>query len=271
MARRGLPGSTLGSRPPVAHRLQELLQLRPLLRALHVHDSPLAAGRQRPLRDNGQRRSRAAPPRGGGAVPVVRRDPAPSQVDSSLRDPPLGRHPVQVVLLHQALHGAKVAVPKGHARGVQRIILGPHLELARCSQRQGNDQRILPRGLEQRLVIRVPAHRLGAVLVEVRVARVRQLADAASLTDCLGDLQEPRLHGVSLPTRATVLVCAAAAFRRQEGCAPGQQPGANLWPVPLDAALQTPIPALQLLRRERRPPQRHEAPPPLVAERQLPT
>mmetsp|Transcript_108980 Transcript_108980/g.308184 ORF Transcript_108980/g.308184 Transcript_108980/m.308184 type:complete len:240 (-) Transcript_108980:395-1114(-) len=200
----------------------------------------------------------AAPQRAGR---IVLQDPAPGQVDARGLHGALPRHAVPVVALAEALHGAEVAVLERELRDLCRLVLRRELEDPRRAERERNDERVPVERVEQRLVVRVPAHRLRAVVVVVRVAGVRLVLEAAGAADGLRDLPEPADHGHRVELQAAVLVAAAAALDREPGRAAREHELVRRRAPPLDLRLQRRPPLAEhvgaegvLAVRDKRPP-----------------
>ena len=87
------------------------------------------------------------------------------------------------MLLHEAFHGANVSVTQFEVRDYS--FSGPAAEAHGSSgpKRQREYQGISAFGLEQRLIIRVPADSLSTVFIEVSVARIGQVGDARRSAD----------------------------------------------------------------------------------------
>merc|ERR1719221_1729951 len=107
-----------------------------------------------------------------GARGLVPDHPAPRQIDPRAFDRLLARHTVPVVLLAQALHSTEVSILQRQLDDVERLVLGMELERPRGSQRKRDDEHVPARGIEQWLIVAVPAYRLKTSIVVVGVARI---------------------------------------------------------------------------------------------------
>lgn len=125
--------------------------------------------------------------------------------------------------------------------------------------------------IEKRLIIRMPAHRLFPILVEVGVARVGELFQPTNLTDRICQLQEPGRHLHARPRGATVAVRAGAALGSQPAGASRKQLAIHLRPLPVEVGSQSLEPPRQLLPGEGIGPVRHEAPASRVAKNRNPS
>merc|ERR1719401_2116224 len=126
----------------------------------------------RPARPRAPRGS----PSSAAAPAVMLDDPAPREVHAEFFCGGL-RHPMDVVPLREALHGADVAAPQAQVAPRQVLLLGTgrspaerreaQLEAARLAERQGDDLARAVLAAEERLVVGVPVQGVAALGVAI--------------------------------------------------------------------------------------------------------
>eukprot|EP00408_Alexandrium_pacificum_P063207 CAMPEP_0171176830 /NCGR_PEP_ID=MMETSP0790-20130122/11933_1 /TAXON_ID=2925 /ORGANISM="Alexandrium catenella, Strain OF101" /LENGTH=408 /DNA_ID=CAMNT_0011641723 /DNA_START=49 /DNA_END=1275 /DNA_ORIENTATION=+ len=201
-----------------------------------------------------------------GAALLVPQDPAPSEVDARVRHQPLAWHSVAVVLLAQAFHGAEVAVLERQLYDLRGFVLRGKLKGPCFSKGQRDDEHVLVNCIKQDLVIRMPANRLHAALVEVGIAGVWASFQATRPADGLRYLDEPRRHRQRIKVEATVGISAGAPLVCQPRRAPRQGEVFRRGAAPSDIGAKKLPPAAQQVNWEGILAVGNESPPVLIVQ-----